>query len=166
MKTNLQARSRINLQDNASHSDSLQLIPHYQCDGPKRISESDCSGDVVIRSDSILFESDEAYQDLVLPYPNLFIWKKKKYCELLNKDFSFFGRAVIQVCTPDKACNKNVIGDTDVGVMFVSKHKSPQMTTILWPLLRTRLKGGRHLLDIIILCFDAAYNDFVYYIGL
>lgn len=43
-------------------------------------------------------------------------------CELFNKDFFIFDRIMIQVCLLEEACNKNVLDDTNVGVMFVSDH--------------------------------------------
>lgn len=53
---------------------------------------------------------------------------------MLNEDFSFFDQGSGSSVVSEEACNENVIGDTDVGVMFVSKHKSLQMTTMRWPL--------------------------------
>jgi hypothetical protein len=66
---------------------------------------------------------------------------------------------MIQVCLPDEACDENVLGDTDVGVMFVSEHKSLQMTTMCWLLSHMRLEGGRLLSDIVMLCSEVAQMD-------
>jgi len=63
-----------------------------------------------------------------LPFPDRPLWRDQ-YCELLNEDFSVFGRVLIQVCLPNEACDDSVLGDSDVGVMFVSDHDQLQMTT-------------------------------------
>lgn len=69
------------------------------------------------------------------------LWRNK-YCKLLNKDFSLLRRAMILVCLPNQACDEHVLDDRDVGVMFMSKHESLQMTTIRWPYLQRGLKAG------------------------
>jgi hypothetical protein len=56
-----------------------------------------------------------------LSYPDRPFWKGK-YCLLLNEDFLVHGRAFIQVCLPDEPFNENVLGDMDVGVMYVSEN--------------------------------------------
>jgi hypothetical protein len=40
------------------------------------------------------------------------------------------GQAFIQVCLPDEPFDENVLGDTNVGVMYVSKNNDLQMTTM------------------------------------
>jgi hypothetical protein len=63
------------------------------------------------------------------PFPDRPLWRGK-YCLLLNEDFSVHGRAFIQVCLPDEPFDENVLGDTDVGVMYVSENNDLQMTTM------------------------------------
>jgi hypothetical protein len=60
------------------------------------------------------------------------LWRGK-YCLLLNEDFLVHGRAFIQVCLPDEPFDENVLGDTDVGIMYVSENNDLQMTTMRWP---------------------------------
>jgi hypothetical protein len=72
---------------------------------------------------------NEEVPDGALPYPDRPFWRGK-YCLLLNEDFSVHGRAFIQVCLPDEPFDENVLGDTDVGVMYVSENNDLQMTTM------------------------------------
>jgi hypothetical protein len=41
------------------------------------------------------------------------------------------GRAFIKVCLPDEPFDEDVLGDMDVGVMYVSENNDLQMTTIV-----------------------------------
>jgi hypothetical protein len=93
-----------------------------------------------------------------LPFPNKPLWRGK-YCLLLNDDFSMHGRAFIQVCLPDEPIDENVLGDTDVGVMYISENNDLQMTTMRWPLMHVRLEGGRLLSEIILFCSENALSD-------
>jgi hypothetical protein len=100
----------------------------------------------------------EEEADDALPYPDRPFWRGK-YCLLLNEDFSVHGRAFIQVCLPDKPFNDNMLGDTDVGVMYVSENNNLQMTTMRWPLMHVRLEGGRLLSEIILFYSENALSD-------
>jgi hypothetical protein len=93
-----------------------------------------------------------------LPYPDRPMWTGK-YCLLLNDDFSVHGRAFIQVYLPDEPFDEDVLGDTDVGIMYVSENNYLQMTTMRWPLTHVQLKGGRLLLEIIFFCSENAPSD-------
>jgi hypothetical protein len=93
-----------------------------------------------------------------LPYLDRPLWRGK-YCLLLNEDFSVHGRAFIQVCLPDEPFDEDVLGNTDIGVMYVSENNDLQMTTMLWPLMHVRLEGGRLLSEIILLCSKNALSD-------
>ena len=48
------------------------------------------------------------------------LWRGRN-CDLLNDDMSFFGRAKIVVCLPDEPFDKENLGDTDAGVLFLSE---------------------------------------------
>ena len=103
-------------------------------------------------------ECSQGFQSLNRP-----LWKNQ-YCKLLNDDFSFFRRAMIQVCLPNEACDHGVLGDSNVEVMFVSDNEALQMTTMRLRLSHTRLEGGRLLSEIITLCSEAtqmneSYDD-------
>jgi hypothetical protein len=100
----------------------------------------------------------EEVPDGALPYPDRPFWRGK-YCLLLNEDFSMHGRAFIQVCLPDEPFVENVLGDTDIGVMYVSENNDLQMTTMRWPLTHVRLEGGRMLSEIILFCSENALSD-------
>jgi hypothetical protein len=52
-----------------------------------------------------------------------------------------------------------VLGDTDVGVMYVSENNDLQMTTMCWPLTHVRLEGGRLLSEIILFYSENALSD-------
>jgi hypothetical protein len=93
-----------------------------------------------------------------LPFPNRPL-RRGKYCLLPNEDFSVHGRAFIQVCLPDEPFDENVLGDTDVGVIYVSENNDLQMTTMRWPLTHVRLEGGRMLFEIILFCSENALSD-------
>ncbi|KAG0594344.1 hypothetical protein M758_UG068900 [Ceratodon purpureus] len=80
--------------------------------------------------------------------------KRNQYVELLNDDLSVRGRAMIQVCLPDEACDDEVLGDIEVGVLFVSEDDHLQMTTLRWCLTYTCLEGGHLLSDIITYCSE------------
>jgi hypothetical protein len=101
---------------------------------------------------------NEEVPDGALPYPDRLFWRGK-YCLLLNEDFSVHGRAFIQVCLPDEPFDENVLGNTDVGVMYVSENNNLQMTTMRWPLTHVRLEGGRILSEIILFCSENALSD-------
>jgi hypothetical protein len=94
----------------------------------------------------------------VLSYLDRPLWRGK-YCLLLNDDFSVHGRAFIQVCLPYEPFNEDVLGDTDVGVMYVSKNNDLQMTPMCWPLMHVRLEGGCMLSEIILFCSENAPSD-------
>ena len=87
-----------------------------------------------------------------LHYPDRPLWKRK-YCLLLNDDFSMHGCAFIQVCLPDDPFDDDILGNVDVGVMYVSENNDLQMTTMRWPLIHVRLEG-RCLLSEIILFYS------------
>jgi hypothetical protein len=93
-----------------------------------------------------------------LPYPDRPLWRRK-YCLLLNDGFSVHGRAFIQVCLPDESFDEDVLEDTDVGVMYISKNNDFQMTPIRWLLTHVRLEGGRLLSEIILFCSENAPSD-------
>jgi hypothetical protein len=93
-----------------------------------------------------------------LPYPDKPLWRRK-YCLLLNDDFSVHGWAFIQVCLPDEPFNEDVLGDTDVGIMYVSENSDLQMTPMYWPLTHVRLEGGHLLSEIILFCFEKAPSN-------
>jgi hypothetical protein len=69
------------------------------------------------------------------------------------------GWAFIQVCLPDEPFNENVLGDTDMGVIYVSENNDLQMTTMRWPLTHVRLEGGHLLSEIILFCSENALFD-------
>jgi hypothetical protein len=100
----------------------------------------------------------EEVADGALPYPDRPFWRGK-YCLLFNEDFLVHGRAFIQVCFPDEPFDENVLGDTDVGVMYVSENNDLQMTTMRWLLTHVRLEGGRMLSEIILFCCENALSD-------
>jgi hypothetical protein len=97
----------------------------------------------------------EEEADGALPYLDRPFWRGKYYF-LLNEDFSVHGWAFIQVCFLDKPFDENVIGDMDVGVMYVSENNDLQMTTMRWPLTHVRLEGGCMLSEIILFCSENA----------
>jgi hypothetical protein len=69
------------------------------------------------------------------------------------------GRAFIQVCLPDEPFDEDVLGDTDVAVMYISKNNDLQMTTMRWPLMHVRLEGGRLLSEIILFCSENTLSN-------
>jgi hypothetical protein len=93
-----------------------------------------------------------------LSYPDKPLWRGKYYL-LLNDDFFVHGRAFIQVCLPDEPFDEDVLGDTDVGVMYVSENNDFQMTPMHWPLTHVRLEGGRLLSEIILFCSENAPSN-------
>jgi hypothetical protein len=82
-----------------------------------------------------------------------------KYCLLLNDDFSVYGCTFIQVCLPDDPFDEDVLGDTDVDIIYVFENNDLQMTTMRWPLTHVRLEGGRLLLEIILFYSENAPSD-------
>jgi hypothetical protein len=70
-----------------------------------------------------------------------------------------YGRAFIHVCLLDEPFDEDVLGDTDVGVMYVSENNELQMTTMRWPLMHVRLEGGCMLSEIILFCSENALSD-------
>ena len=63
-------------------------------------------------------------------YPDRPLWRGR-ICDLLNDDLSFFGKAKILVCLPDEPFDEENLGDTDVGVLFLSDGDL-QMTSFRW----------------------------------
>ena len=57
-------------------------------------------------------ESDNAYSNRPL-------WRSR-ICDLLNDNLTFFGKAKIIVCLPDKPCDEENLRDSDVGILFLS----------------------------------------------
>ena len=51
--------------------------------------------------------------------PDRPLWRGRIY-DLLNDDLSFFGKAKILVCLPDEPFDEENLGDTNVGVLFLS----------------------------------------------
>ena len=72
-------------------------------------------------------------------YPDQPLWRGRIY-DLLNDDLSFFGKAKILVCLPDKPFDEENLGDTDAGVLFLSDGNL-QITSFCWPLGQVRLEG-------------------------
>jgi hypothetical protein len=93
-----------------------------------------------------------------LSYPDRPLWRGK-YCLLLNDDFSMHGRAFIQVYFPDEPFDEDILGDTDMGIIYVSENSDLQMTPMRWPLTHVRLEGGRLLSEIILFCSENAPSD-------
>jgi hypothetical protein len=93
-----------------------------------------------------------------LSYPDRALWRGKYYL-LLNDDFSMHGQAFIQVCLPNEPFDEDILGDTDVGVMYVSENNDVQMTPMRWHLTHVRLEGGCLLLEIILFCSENAPSD-------
>ena len=90
-------------------------------------------------------ESTKAYSDRPL-------WKVR-ICDLLNDDLTFFGKAKIVICFPDKPFDEENLGETNVGVLFLSDGEL-QMTSFPWPLAQVRLEGRRLLLEIVTWCSE------------
>ena len=80
------------------------------------------------------------------------LWRGR-ICDLLNDDLSFFGKAKILVCLPIKPFDEENLGDTNVGVLFLSDGDL-QMTSFRWPLGLVRLEGGRLLSEIVTWCSE------------
>ena len=57
------------------------------------------------------------------------------------------------VCLPDEPFDEENLGDTNVGVLFLSDGDL-QMTSFRWPLAQVRLDGGRLLSEIVTWCFE------------
>ena len=57
------------------------------------------------------------------------------------------------VCLPDEPFDEENLGDTDVGVLFLSDGDL-QMTSFRWPLALVRLDGGRLLSEIVTWCSE------------
>jgi hypothetical protein len=68
-------------------------------------------------------------------------------------------RAFIQIYLLDDPFDEDVVGDTDVSIMYVSENKDLQMTTMRWPLMHVRLEGRCLLSEIILFCFENAPSD-------
>ena len=82
------------------------------------------------------------------------LWRGR-ICDLLNDDLSFFGKAKILVCLPDKPFDEENLGDTDAGVLFLSDGDL-QMTSFRWPLGQVRFEGKRLLSKIVTWCSEHA----------
>ena len=80
-------------------------------------------------------------------YPDRLLWRGK-ICDLLNDNLSFFGKAKILFCLPDKPFDEENLGDTNAGVLFLSDGNL-QMKSFRWPLGQVRLEEGRLLLEIV-----------------
>ena len=80
-------------------------------------------------------------------YPDRPLWRGR-ICDLLNDDLSILGKAKIVVFLSDKPFDEENLGDTDVGVLFLSDGDL-QMTSFRWPLAQVRLEGGRLLSEIV-----------------
>jgi hypothetical protein len=118
--------------------------------GPSQqgIRDAGCSGASIYEDESVG----------ALPYLDRPLWRGKYYL-LLNEDFSVHDRAFIQVCLPNELFNEDVLGDTDIGIMYVSENNDLQMTTMRSPLTHVRLEGGRLLSEINLFCFENALSD-------
>ena len=103
------------------------------------------SGGLLEKVDHRDAESTNEYSDRPL-------WRGR-ICDLLNDDLSFFGKAKILVCLPNKPFDEENLGDTDAGVLFLSDGDL-QMTSFRWSLGQVRLKGGRLLSEIVTWCFE------------
>ena len=79
--------------------------------------------------------------------------EKGRICYILNDDLSILGKAKIVVCLPDEPFDEENLGDTDVGVLFLSDGDL-QMTSFRWPLAQVRLDGGRLLSEIVTWCSE------------
>ena len=82
--------------------------------------------------------------------PDRSLWRGR-ICYILNDDLSILGKAKIVVCLPDEPFDEENLGDTDVGVLFLSD-RDLQMTSFRWPLAQVRLDGGRLLSEIVTWC--------------
>ena len=104
-------------------------------------------------------ESDKESPEEGNSNPDQPLWRGRN-CNLLNDDMSFFGRAKIVVCLPDEPFDEDNLGDTDVGVLFLSEGDL-QMTSFRWPLAQVCLERGRLLSEIIMWCSEHAksYGD-------
>ena len=74
-------------------------------------------------------------------------WRGRNY-NLLNDDMSFFERAKIVICLPDKPFNEENLGDIEAGVLFLLEGHL-QMTSFRWLLAQVHLEGRRLLLEIV-----------------
>ena len=97
-------------------------------------------------------KSDNRDTDSPSANPDRPLWRGK-ICYLLNDDQSILGKAKIVVCLSDEPFDEENLGDTDVGVLFLSDGDL-QMTSIRWPLPQVRLDGGRLLSEIVTWCFE------------
>ena len=84
--------------------------------------------------------------------PDRPLWRGK-ICDLLNDDLSFFGKAKILICLPNKPFDEENLGDTDAGVLFLS-NGDLQITSFRWPLGQVRLEEGRLLSEIVTWCSE------------
>ena len=64
--------------------------------------------------------------------PDRPLWRGR-ICDLLNDDLSFFGKAKILVCLPNKPFDEENLTDTDTAILFLSDGDL-QMTSFRWPL--------------------------------
>ena len=85
-------------------------------------------------------------------YPDRFLWRGN-ICNLMNDDLSFFGKANILVCLPDKSFDEENLEDTDAGVLFLSDGDL-QITSFHWPFGQVRLEGRRLLSKIVTWCSE------------
>ena len=110
--------------------------------------EPEIEGDTVgseERGDNRDTESPSANSDRPL-------WRGR-ICYILNDNLSILGKAKIVVCLPDEPFDEENLGDTDVGVLFLSDGDL-QMTSFRWPLAQVRLDEGRLLSEIVTWCSE------------
>ena len=95
---------------------------------------------------------DKADIESASAYPDRPLWRGR-ICNLLNDDLSVLGKAKIVVCLLDESFDKENLGDTDAGVLFLSDGDL-QMTSFRWPLAQVWLEGGRLLSKIVTWCSE------------
>jgi hypothetical protein len=86
-------------------------------------------------------------------YPNLSLWKSNN-CYLLNDDFTMHEKTYILFYLPKDPCDEDVVGNTNMGVMYVSKDDNLQLITMRWPFMHGRLEGNRLPSKTILFCFE------------
>ena len=84
--------------------------------------------------------------------PDRPLWRGR-ICYLLKDDLPILRKAKIVVCFPDEPFDEENLGDTNVGVLFLSDGDL-QITSFRWPLAEVRLEGERLLLEIVTWCSE------------